>query len=182
MVTEMGATDKGRFVAETTVPSATEGLRRPAPGAKIAIDDPRAAGCAGELTDKSPFKIAPCPDALVTNMAGAAALTGSVAVNVAPPGAETRISVVDLPATANGTTALIWPAGAYNSGARVPSKPTVSPVSDVSTFPDCSTSPSGADGPMLLPKIVTNSPGAIAELVKLAALTTAVTPGTGSKP
>src|ERR1017187_9472044 len=141
MVTEMGATDKGRFVAETTVPSATEGLRRPAPGAKIASDHPRAAGCAGELTDKSPFKIAPCPDALVTNMAGAAVLSGSVALNVAPSGADTRISVVDLPATANRTTALIWPAVAYNSGARVPSKPTVSPLSEVSTLPDSTTSP-----------------------------------------
>src|ERR1039457_442050 len=115
-------------------------------------------------------------------MAGAAVLPGGGALNCAPPGAEPCISVVDLPATANGTTALIWPAVAYNRGARVPSKPTVSPVSDVSTFPDSTTSPTGADGPMLLPKIVTNSPGAIAELVKLAALTTAVTPGTGSKP
>jgi hypothetical protein len=31
MVTEMGATDKDRFVAETIMPSATAGLRRPAP-------------------------------------------------------------------------------------------------------------------------------------------------------
>src|ERR1700691_840780 len=182
MVTEMDAADKGRFAAETIVPSATAGLRRPEPVAYMAIHDPRAAGLAGPFTEKSPFKIAPCPFAPITKTAGAAADTGSVTLNVAPPGSETCINVVDLPATANGTTALIWPVAAYNRGAKTPSKPTVSPLREVATLDDSSTAPNGTAGPMLLPKIVISSPGAIAELVKLAEFATAVTPGAGRRP
>ena len=61
--------------------------------------------------------------------------------------------VVDLPDTANGTTALTCPAETYNSGAGVPSKVTVRPPSDVATLPVASSvTPAGIAGPISSPK------------------------------